>query len=64
MDYERPVTKSELKYIHSKMIQYHRTDGWIALVGKKLEFFDSEPSTGGAYIELETLTKLLKFPHE
>lgn len=47
----QPVTLNDLKSVLEKMNRYKRKAGYMVFdLAGKLEFFDSEPSFGGAYV--------------
>jgi len=56
---KQQVTKADLQSIMKQMIQYNREDGFMAFVGTKLTFFDSEPSFGAAPINRTDLARYI-----
>lgn len=54
-----PCSVQDIERVIGIMKQYKRKRGYIAFVGNTLEFFDSEPSDGGAPITLKIMEESL-----
>jgi hypothetical protein len=54
-----PCSITDIERVIGIMKQYKRKRGYIAFVGNTLEFFDSEPSEGGAPITLKIMEESL-----
>lgn len=61
MENDRKLSISELQFILDKMNFYRRSSGYIAdTPDGKIEFFDSRPSFGGAYVTKVVIERSLK----
>lgn len=57
----KTIPTSELEYVLSVMNKYNRNSGYIDFVSEgKIEFFDSMPSSSGAYITKQDIVDCLK----
>lgn len=61
MENDRELSIAELRYILDKMNFYRRSSGYIAdTPDGRMEFFDSKPSFGGAYVTKVVIERSLK----
>lgn len=57
----RPISLKELEYVKNVMTANKRSNGFLSVTpAGKVEFFDSEPSFGGAAITIEDINGAIK----
>lgn len=61
IDTERKITLAELLHVKEIMDFHSRDSGWMSITpAGKVEFFDSEPSFGGAKITRTIINKAIE----
>lgn len=57
---EVSLSDSQLRAVLTTMLRYNRTEGFIAMRGDKLMFFDSDPGDGAAITRDELIQSIFK----